>query len=153
MALLLLEPLREWQTLGQIGHGTSFHGDEMKQIGIIRCEKNETRCPMTSCLKALDQGREGFQGEGELKLMGVFTCRCPGGGVADMARILKSKGAEQIHFCTCMFAHKDKDGWIEGDGLCPHAADLARDAARAAGIPCVLGAAHLPEGYRPEIFT
>ncbi len=125
----------------------------MKQIGIIRCEKNETRCPMTSCLKALDQGREGFQGEGELKLMGVFTCRCPGGGVADMARILKSKGAEQIHFCTCMFAHKDKDGWIEGDGLCPHAADLARDAARAAGIPCVLGSAHLPEGYRPEIFT
>ena len=108
---------------------------------------------MTSCLKALDRGREGFQGEGELKLMGVFTCRCPGGGVADMARILKSKGAEQIHFCTCMFAHKDKDGWIEGDGLCPHAADLARDAARAAGIPCVLGSAHLPEGYRPEIFT
>ncbi len=124
----------------------------MKQIGIIRCEKNETRCPMTSCLKALDQGREGFQGEGELKLMGVFTCRCPGGGVADMARILKSKGAEQIHFCTCMFAHKDKDGWIEGDGLCPHAADLARDAARAAGIPCVLGSAHLPKGYRPDIF-
>ena len=56
----------------------------MKQIGIIRCEKNETQCPLTSCLKALDQGREGFQdGDG---LVGIFTCRCPGDGVADMAR-------------------------------------------------------------------
>lgn len=125
----------------------------MKQIGIIRCEKNETRCPLTSCLKALDQGREGFQDGDGHELVGVFTCRCPGDGVADMARILKSKGAEQIHFCTCMFAHKDKDGWVEGDGLCPDAARLAGDAARAAGIPCVLGTAHLPKGYRPDIFT
>lgn len=123
----------------------------MKQIGIIRCEKNETRCPLTSCLKALAQDREGFQ-DGD-QLVGIFTCRCPGDGVADMARILKSKGAEQIHFCTCMFAHKDKDGWVEGDGLCPRAARLAGDAARAAGIPCVLGTAHLPKGYRPDIFT
>jgi predicted metal-binding protein len=125
----------------------------MKQIGIIRCEKNENRCPLTSCLTALNEGREGFFDEDDHRLMGVFTCRCPGDGVADMARILKSKGAGQIHFCTCTFAHKDKDGWVEGDGLCPHAAELARNAARAAGIPCVLGTAHLPKGHVPEVFT
>jgi predicted metal-binding protein len=123
----------------------------MKRIGIIRCEKNEARCPLTSCIKALGEGRDGFFDMGDLTLMGVFTCRCPGDGVAGLAKILKSKGADQIHFCTCMFARKDRDGWILGDGLCPRAAELAGNAAAEAGIPCVLGTAHLPKGYVPEI--
>jgi predicted metal-binding protein len=125
----------------------------MTKIAIIRCEKNEKKCPLTSCLKAMTEGREGFAGSDDMELVGVFTCRCPGDDIANLAKILKSKGAQRVHFTTCMFAHKDKDGWVHGEGLCPHAGELAKQAAREAGIPCVLGSAHLPNRYIPELFT
>jgi len=32
----------------------------MANIGIIRCEKNEDRCPLTNCLKSLRNTQEGF---------------------------------------------------------------------------------------------
>ena len=123
----------------------------MSKIGIIRCEKNETKCPLTSCFKALSSAAEGFAGCEEPELAGVFTCRCPGDNVADMARILKSKGAERIHFCTCLFSHREKDGWAQGDGFCGDVDRLVIQAASAAEIPCVKGTAHLPHGYAPEV--
>ena len=123
----------------------------MSKIGIIRCEKNETKCPLTSCFKALISASEGFAGCEEPELAGVFTCRCPGDNVADMARILKSKGAERIHFCTCLFSHREKDGWAQGDGFCGDVDRLVIQAASAAEIPCVKGTAHLPHGYAPEV--
>lgn len=69
----------------------------MAKIGLIRCEKNETRCPLTGCLNSLKNGVEGFCGHDQTELVGVFTCRCPGDGLADLAKILKSKGADTIH--------------------------------------------------------
>ena len=124
----------------------------MSKIGFIRCEKNETKCPLTSCFKALSSAAEGFAGCEEPEIVGVFTCRCPGENVADMAKILKSKGAERIHFCTCMFSHREKDGWTLGSGFCADVDQLVRLAADETGIPCIKGTAHLPNGYVPEVF-
>ena len=33
----------------------------MTRVGIIRCEKNQDRCPLTNCLRCLVEGREGFE--------------------------------------------------------------------------------------------
>ena len=84
----------------------------MTKVGIIRCEKNETRCPLTNCFKTMIETTQGFGAYDACIPAGVFTCRCPGDNVADMAKILKSKGAEAIHLCTCTFASKTQDGWI-----------------------------------------
>ncbi len=126
----------------------------MKNIGIIRCEKNEAKCPLTSCLKSLEASNQGFaphRDEG-CKLIGVFTCRCPGDNISDLAGILKAKGAEAIHFVTCAFSRKTPDGWILGDGFCPDLDRLVRQAADKTGLPCVKGSAHLPKNYEPEAF-
>lgn len=122
----------------------------MVQIGIIRCEKNEARCPLTSCIRSLENGQQGFEGYDQARLAGVFTCRCPGDQVANLGKILKSKGAEAIHFCTCTFAHKEDGQWVMGDGFCDHVDTLMERVAQEARIPCVKGSAHLPQGYRPE---
>lgn len=124
----------------------------MARIGIIRCEKNEHRCPLTGCINSLEAGQQGFSDYDNARLAGVFTCRCPGDKAVELAKILKSKGAEAIHFCTCTFAHKEDGRWIIGDGFCDHVDDLAERVAREAGIPCVKGSAHLPEGYVPQSF-
>ena len=81
-------------------------------------------------------------------MTGVFVCRCPGENAADLAKILKSKGAEAIHFCTCTFAGKDDGGWsLEKDGLCDHIDNIIDQVHRDAGIRCVKGTAHLPKDY------
>lgn len=124
----------------------------MKSVAIIRCEKNETRCPLTNCLKCLTGTKEGFAGYDQAMPAGVFTCRCPGDNIADLAKILKSKGAEAIHFCTCTFANKTLDGWESGKGgFCDHMDQLMEAAYQATGLPVVKGTAHLPKGYTPEI--
>jgi hypothetical protein len=66
----------------------------MTRIGIVRCEKNMDRCPLTNCLRCLDERKEGFAGYEDCQLTGLFVCRCPGENATDLARILKSKGAE-----------------------------------------------------------
>ncbi|MGM0787358.1 MAG: CGGC domain-containing protein [Thermodesulfobacteriota bacterium] len=123
----------------------------MKKVAIIRCEKNETRCPLTNCLKSLMETKEAFAGYGEAVPVGIFTCRCPGDNIAVLAGILKSKGAETIHFCTCMFAGKTEEGWkTDKGGFCSHVDLLMEKAYQATGLPCVKGSAHLPEDYVPE---
>lgn len=123
----------------------------MTKIGIIRCEKNELKCPLTGCFKSLNTTTQGFEMYEEAELVGVFTCRCPGDNVQNLAKILKAKGAEAIHMPTCLFANKTKEGWkLEGGGFCDKTDQLLDDIHEASGLPCVKGAAHLPKGYTPE---
>ena len=123
----------------------------MTKVAIIRCEKNEDRCPLTSCFKCLTTATEGFSGYQATVPAGVFTCRCPGDNVVNLGKILKSKGADTIHFCTCSFAAKTENGWkMENGGFCDHVDALMEQVHEATGLPCVKGTAHLPEGYVPE---
>lgn len=120
----------------------------MTRVGIIRCEKNEDRCPMTNCFKCMMGTREGFQNYNSAMPAGVFTCRCPGDRVVEQAKILKAKGADSIHFCTCAFARKDEQGWtMAGGGFCDHLDEMIAAVHRETGLPVVKGTAHLPKGY------
>ncbi|MFW6323455.1 MAG: CGGC domain-containing protein [Desulfovibrionales bacterium] len=124
----------------------------MCRIGLIRCEKNEEKCPLTSCLKSLRAGVEGFSIHREAcELVGVFTCRCPGDSISRQAAILKAKGADVIHLCTCVFAGKKDTTWTEGLGFCPEWQNLGQKIAQTSGLPCVAGSAHLPPGYEPLV--
>ena len=61
-----------------------------------------------------------------------------------------TKGADVIHLCTCSFAKKTENGWDNSQGgFCDHIEKIAQDIAQAAGLPCVLGTAHLPKDYIP----
>ena len=122
----------------------------MVNAAIIRCEKNMDRCPMTNCFRSLVQSKDGFALYDECMPAGVFTCRCPGENVIDLARILKAKGAQAIHFCTCTFARKADSGWrMDSGGFCERIDELVARVKQDTGLPCVKGTAHLPEGYRP----
>jgi predicted metal-binding protein len=125
----------------------------MARIGLIRCEHNETRCPLTSCLRSLDAAEQGFAVYDRARLVGVFTCRGDHDALVDMARILKAKGAEAVHLCTCAFAGKQDGAWKEGEGFCADPEAVLRRVAQEAGVPCVLGTAHLPQGYAPKTFA
>ncbi len=120
----------------------------MTKVGIVRCEKNIDRCPMTSCFQCLREKKEAFSIYDECILAGVFTCHCPGDVAIKLSKILKSKGAEVIHFCTCAFAKKTDKGWImEDGGFCEHIDDIIESVNKETGIPCVKGTAHLPKNY------
>ena len=125
----------------------------MAKVAIIRCEKNEMKCPLTNCFKCLADGKEGFAGYDDITLSGVFTCRCPGDNALNLAKILKSKGAEVIHFCTCTFAAKTENGWeMNNNRFCKNIDDLIGRVHEATGLLCVKGTAHLPRGYKPEVW-
>jgi predicted metal-binding protein len=125
----------------------------MTKVAIIRCEKNEERCPLTNCFKCLTETVQGFSGYNQAVPAGVFTCRCPGDNAVNLGKILKSKGAEAIHFCTCTFATKTDDGWeMEDGGFCGHIDEVIKQVQQATGLPCVKGTAHLPQGYIPQTF-
>ncbi len=126
----------------------------MTKVGIIRCEKNEQRCPLTSGFRCMMETREAFQIYESVMPIGVFTCRCPGDSVVELAKILKAKGAEVIHFTTCTFAKKEDKGWsMERGGFCDHIDELIEKVHRETGIPCVKGTAHLPKDYVPRQWT
>lgn len=123
----------------------------MTRAGIIRCEKNEHRCPLTSCLNCLLDCKEGFAGYRECRPAGIFTCRCPGDDVGSLAKILKAKGADVIHICTCTFARKSDRGWtsVEG-GFCDRLEAIVERIGRETGLPVVKGTAHLPKDGIPD---
>jgi predicted metal-binding protein len=122
----------------------------MVKAAIIRCEKNMDRCPLTNCLKCLTEQREGFAAYDACMPAGVFTCRCPGDNIVELAKILQSKGADAIHFCTCTFAKKTDKGWdAASSGFCDRIDHLIETANKATGLLCVKGTAHLPAGYHP----
>ena len=120
----------------------------MTKVAIIRCEKNLDRCPLANCFKCLSEKKEGFsQYEGTLPA-GVFTCHCPGDKAVDLAKILKAKGAEAIHFVTCAFSKKTEEGWrLEDGGFCEDLDKIMENVHRETGLSCVKGTAHLPKGY------
>ena len=124
----------------------------MAKIGLIRCERNIAKCPMTGCLTCIHETRQAFQRYDQAELVGTFTCSCPGDRLADFAKILEKKGADAIHLATCAFAHKADGRWILGGGLCVQPDDVMQKLAAAVRIPCIKGSAHLPEGYQSEVF-
>jgi len=125
----------------------------MTKTAIIRCEKNENRCPLTSCFKCMVEHTEGFSHYEECIPAGVFTCRCPGDNVVELAKIIKSKGAEAIHFCTCTFAKKGEKGWdVKKGGFCDSIDTIITQVHEATGLPCVKGSAHLPKDYTLKIW-
>ncbi len=125
----------------------------MTKVAIIRCEKNENTCPMTACFQCITEHKEGFERYSECILTGVFTCRCPGINAIDLAKILKSKGVEAIHFCTCAFARKTEKGWrIQNGGFCGHADTILEDIHKETELPCVKGTAHLPKYYTLKVW-
>jgi len=126
----------------------------MRKIGIIRCEKNMDKCPLTNCLRCLREGKEGFSIYEACNLTGVFACHCPGDKAVDLAKILKAKGAEAIHFCTCTFAGKSEGSWVqEKGGFCADIDDIIEQVNAETGLPCVKGTAHLPTGYTVETWA
>jgi len=123
------------------------------KVAIIRCEKNQDLCPLTNCFKCLFEKREGFAQYEETQLLGLFTCRCPGDSVTDLADILKKRGADAIHFCTCTFAKKSSNGWDMSDGgFCKDIDKIIERIHNETGVRCVKGTAHLPKGYNPEVW-
>ncbi|MDD5451893.1 MAG: CGGC domain-containing protein [Desulfovibrionales bacterium] len=124
----------------------------MAKIGLIRCEKNEKRCPLTGCLQSMKNTTQAFARYADAELVGVFTCRCPGEGVVELSKILKSKGAEVIHWCTCTFARQENGKWVAGGGFCDSVDTILNRISQEAEITCVKGTAHLPEGYQPKVF-
>jgi predicted metal-binding protein len=107
----------------------------MPKIGLIRCDKNLDKCPLTGCFTCL-------------------TCHCPGDDIVAKAKLLKTKGAEVIHLCTCLFCKREEGTtWTLGNGFCDHTDEMARRIADEAEITCIKGSAHLPKGYVPEVFT
>ncbi len=124
----------------------------MAKIGLIRCERNATRCPLTGCLTCIQETRQGFLGYDRAELIGIFTCACPGEHLSGYAKILEKKGADAIHLSTCTFAHKAEGRWVMGNGLCAQPEKVMKKLAAAVSIPCIMGSAHLPDDYCPEVF-
>jgi predicted metal-binding protein len=123
----------------------------MTRAAIIRCEKNEDRCPLTSCLNCLLESKEGFAAYSDCKPAGIFTCRCPGDNIPEIATILKAKGADVIHFCTCAFSKKTDHGWtMTTGGFCDHLDEIVSQIHEKTGLPVIKGTAHLPKGYSLE---
>ncbi len=123
----------------------------MIKTAIIRCEKNMDRCPLTNCFKCMTEQKEGYAIYDKCMLTGVFTCRCPGDNLVNLANILKAKGAEAIHFCTCTFARKTESGWLMDDGgFCENIDKIIEQVYKETGVSCVKGTAHLPKNYKPE---
>jgi len=124
----------------------------MTEIAIIRCEKNLEKCPLKNCLQSLVKQKQAFVQYENAIPAGVFVCKCPGDNAVNLAKVLKSKGAEVIHFTTCTFATKTAGGWsAENGGFCENIDRILETVSRESGIPCVKGTAHLPKGYVPAI--
>jgi len=97
--------------------------------------------------------KEGFAIYEDCILSGVFTCRCPGDLAINLSKILKAKGAEAIHFCTCTFARKTDEGWAAKDGgFCENIDEIIERVHKETGISCVKGTAHLPKDYTIKIW-
>ena len=125
----------------------------MTEIAIIRCEKNLDTCPLKGCIKSLINAKATFSEYAKSSPSGILTCHCPGNNAVELASILKSKGAEVIHFCTYTFASKTSDGLSDKDGgFCENIDSIIERVSREADIRCIEGTAHLPKGYVPLVF-
>ncbi|MBW1766289.1 MAG: CGGC domain-containing protein [Deltaproteobacteria bacterium] len=126
----------------------------MTKVAIIRCEKNMDRCPLTNCFRCLTEKKEGFSMYEDCILTGVFACHCPGDIATNLSKILKAKGAEAIHFCTCTFSKKTDKGWVMKDGgLCDNIDQIIEKVNKETDIPCIKGTAHLPSNYSVKTWS
>jgi predicted metal-binding protein len=77
--------------------------DQMKKIGIIRCQQTEDICPGTSDFKAASQGKLAFEQMGSVEIIGFVSCGgCPGKRAVARAQMMVDRGAEVIAFASCI---------------------------------------------------
>lgn len=111
---------------------------------------------MASCFRSIKSGDQAFMGYGDVDLVGVLPCRCPGDVAVARARVLvERKDAEVIHFVTCAFTDKVKKGVYEikeGSGFCSDLDGIMREVHERVKVRVVKGTSHLPAGYEVEIF-
>lgn len=122
------------------------------KIGLLRCAGNDHSCPLTGCFKCMSTCQQGFAGYDSTELKGVFTVDESADETVKLAKVMKAKGAEVIHISTCAFARKRDGKWLMGGGFVDDCEGLMQRIALEAEIPCVMGAAHLPEGYELKKF-
>ena len=76
------------------------------RIGIIRCDAHSENCAGFNCFPALREKTGQFERYEEVELVGFDTCGGCGCGKQDKvilrAQRLKEKGANVIHFGTCL---------------------------------------------------
>jgi hypothetical protein len=82
-------------------------GFEMTKVAIIRCEKNENRCPLTNCF-VMEKREPMMSVSRRVFLRAVVRVIMP------WSWLKYAKGAEAIHFCTCAFAKQSDQGWKMG---------------------------------------
>lgn len=74
-------------------------------LGIIRCQQTEHRCPGTKCLQGAQHHQYAFTAyeEEPINLVGFVTCGgCPGKNVDARAAELIKRGADSIALASCI---------------------------------------------------
>jgi len=72
------------------------------KVGIIRCQQTEDICPGTKCLASAREGKEAFQEDGAVEVVGFISCgRCPGKKAVARALDMEKRGAEAILMASC----------------------------------------------------
>ena len=106
----------------------------MLRVGIIRCQQTEDMCPGTTDFKVAATGTGAFAQGGPSEIVGFVTCGgCPGKRAVIRAKMMVQRGAQTIHFASCV-----------GKGApfgfpCPHFATMKEAVQRAVGpeIPVI----------------
>lgn len=88
----------------------------MRKIGIIRCQKLETICPMADCLHSYFEKKDAFANHArdiadDLKLVGVSTCGgCAGNKEAEKASTIIDHmiqhGMKTLFLSSCLIRHE-----------------------------------------------
>jgi predicted metal-binding protein len=106
----------------------------MLKVGIIRCQQTEDMCPGTTDFKVAKEGVGAFSARGPVEVIGFSTCGgCPGKRAVSRAKMMVQRGAQAIHFASCV-AKGTPIGFP-----CPHFAMMKEAVQRAVGpeIPVV----------------
>lgn len=101
------------------------------RVGIIRCEVQTRTCAGWGCFSAIRNKTGQFKRYDEVELIGFDTCGgCERGSpdkIVSRAQRLKEKGAEVVHFSSCVV------------GECPFEETFAQAIEGKAGIPIIRG--------------
>jgi predicted metal-binding protein len=103
----------------------------MTKVGIIRCQEHSEKCAGYFCFPAVRDRSGKFAAYESVELVGFDTCGGCGRGKSDKivarAQRLKDKGAEVIHFGSCLVMP------------CPFKEMYLKDVAEKVSIPVVAG--------------
>ncbi len=93
-----------------------MEGFILRKIGILRCQKLETICPMADCLHSYFSKTDAFASHAqkvgeELQLIGVSTCGgCAGNKEAEKASVIVDHmvqhGMETLFLSSCLIRHE-----------------------------------------------